>query len=491
MLLEMLEYADLYTLRCTCKQVAELFFSWNNTRLLQDWTCNIKTGATVPQYNLNLMKAGQRLVTAHVNSQAAILAAPGHTPWMNYKDKEIMNASEIAKQYPDGAIIIQRDYKKSPGKVVKNFQITLVHAYLTRKLAKGRKERTRCPRKGQDDNHLYHNIEDGMLLKPILDIDGKVAETGFQNSQDLKFRNCVATICDKLCEYLSLHCNSSKQHLLRWTSVHFSAGSKASCHIHILSGAFSQDVGSLRAHMKHFWSTLGGKEQLITDWNGSVRVGAFRDTGMAKLPLNDQELRYLNDHPDPELSGCHSINLYQHCIIAYELLIVPTLVCPRDAALGNMIHPLQPSCTQLCAAPSLKPTRTQRASDSDRGRSQAFTWFTADLSAWVKSMVFSAFGRPILAGWNLQSQGPLHAQTRDGKIVFTFKAQQGTSCRFKQERHGSQGNVNYLVLHPTGSMYLKCFSPKCSARFKAVHGKYRVYQRLLSAYSEAHKNDAS
>ena len=43
---------------------------------------------------------------------------------------------------------------------------------------------------------MYHNIEDGMLLKPILDINGEVDGAGFQ---DPEFRNCVADICDKFC----------------------------------------------------------------------------------------------------------------------------------------------------------------------------------------------------------------------------------------------------------------------------------------------------
>ena len=69
-ILLMLQYANPYAVRCTCKEVAERVSSFNDTRLLWDWSCNADSGAAVPSYNLNLMKAGQRLVTALVKKQA-------------------------------------------------------------------------------------------------------------------------------------------------------------------------------------------------------------------------------------------------------------------------------------------------------------------------------------------------------------------------------------------------------------------------------------
>ena len=346
-LLDMLDMLEtLHTLPCVCKSAARLFASWNNSHLLFDWAYNLETLATplIPAYNLNLMKAGQRLVNMYTNTKAIVASdsCQGSAQWVPYKDRSIMTAAAVAENRPEGAIIIQRDYRKSSGKIVKNFQIATLDDYLARKLATGRTERPDFPHVGQHDNHLYHDVEDGMLLKPILDIDGNAKQTGFHTSEDPEFKDCVASIRDKLCSYLSKHCSSSKHQLLAWTSVHFSTGSKASCHMHILKGAFGKDVGTLRAHMKQFEQCLCVKEKLITDLKGCARVGAFRDTGMTKLPAqSSQELRYLREDPDPELSGYRAIRLYGYCRPAYELLIIPTLVCPRDAVSGTQISPLQ------------------------------------------------------------------------------------------------------------------------------------------------------
>ena len=112
---------------------------------------------------------------------------------------------------------------------------------------------------------------------------------------------------------------------------------------------------------------------------------------------------------------------------------------------------------------------------------------TAELSDWVKNRIFSAFNAHILAGWNLQSLTPEAKIQHDGRVVFMFKAQHGSSCRFQRGPHGSPGNVNYLVLRSTGSISLRCFAPKCHKKEKVVYRKQGIYQRLLCEYTSAHQ----
>ena len=149
----------------------------------------------------------------------------------------------------------------------------------------------------------------------------------------------------------------------------------------------------------------------------------------------------------------------------------------------------QCKAAQLALTPSKprNPTRGQQAqkSDSHYGRSQAVTQLTAKLSECEKQILDDAFDHPIL-GQNLEVT--FQADTRNPKIVFRIKAPPGNPCRFKSKdnvkmSHQSKGNVNYLTVHPTGIMDLRCYAPDCSRHPKKMHDKKCViYQRLLLAY---------
>jgi len=397
----------------------------------------------------------------------------------------------------DGSIIIQRDHRRllSPKEkeklkpkatekdrthvLVKHFALLHLHDFLRIKLAP--------ERHAKGENHLYHDIERGMLLKPILDLDGP--RKRYQGSDSPAFLALVGSIVEKLCAYLGGAGGCNSRLLQEWTAVHLCDGDKASAHVHILRGTFAVNVDSLRLHMQHWVEGGAGgltsQEKEVTDWGAGARVGAFRDTGMAKLEeQHSTRLRRFREVPDEGLSGAAALGLFQASRREYEMLLVPTLV-PAGDIVANRCLKEAPPLTQghklglKQGNGKVKSLATARH-DTNHKRDVHLA-VPRGLMEWLKWETWAAFGHlPVLDRWNVAHITKRNGQHAGGEqqVFFSITASPSTRCEFQGGHHSSPGHVNCVCFFANGNACLKCFSPKCSAKRKTTRGCHDIYEKL-------------
>ena len=210
---------------------------------------------------------------------------------------------------------------------------------------------------------------------------------------------------------------------------------------------------------------------------------------MAKLPLDpNAPLLYLSHEPDRELSGSEAVRLYDHRRATYEMLLVPTVVCPADVALGNSLTRLRDSGPLSSQRNATKGALQQRAAIPSQPSAKAARLPAQNLTEKLtplKKELLSLFHFLPLDGFEVQQCIPL---CLEGETKYILKSWSSSKCRFQRRAHRSPDNKNYLIVEHNGTVTLKCYAPKCKSRGVSlkhpIHGK-GIYSRLYDSLNQS------